>query len=81
MGMNMTPEQRRERIYEMAKSDSECCKMYEEFAQAKARFTKLTDLLPKRTRNLLWSYPGMGYFLHHRILTLICLHMKFSDEE
>ena len=79
--MKMTPEQRRKRIYELAEADSEYRKIYAEFEPAKDRFTKLTNLLPKRTRNLLWSYPGLGYFLHHRMLTVICQYMKFSDEE
>ena len=79
--MKMTPEQRRKRIYELVEADSECRRIYSEFEPARTRFTKLTNFLPKRTRNLLWSFPGLGYFLHHRMLTLICRNMKFSDEE
>ena len=79
--MKLTPLERRNRIYEMLDSDPECAKMKAEYESARSRFTKLTDRLPERLRNLLWTYPGMGYFLHHRTLNLICEHMKFPDEE
>ena len=79
--MKLTPMERRNRIYEMLESDPEYAKMKAEYESAKGRFTQLTDRLPKKLRNLLWTYPGMGYFLHHRMLNFICEHMKFRDEE
>ncbi len=78
--MKLTPMERRSRIYEMLESDPEYGKMKAEYETAKARFTKLTDRLPKGVRNLLWSYPGMGYFLYHRMLNYVCEHMQFQDE-
>ena len=78
--MSLTPEERRERIYEMTKRDPEFQKMYKDYAPGKEWFIKTTDKLPKELSNKLWQYPGMGYFIHHRMLTLICEHMKFEDE-
>lgn len=65
----------------IAEADGEYQRMLAEYEPAKERFTKLVDRLPKRLRNLLWSYPGMGYLMHGKMLTLICEHMKFADEE
>lgn len=76
----MDPLERRRKIYEMAEADEEYRKMKAEYDRAQARFTRLTDHLPRRLRNLLWTYPGMGYFLHHRMLTLICETMSFPEE-
>ena len=79
--MKLTPQQRRERIMELARADAEFQKMFRDYEPAKERFEKLVDKFPLPLRNLLWSYPGMGYFLHGRMLTIICEHMKFEDED
>lgn len=79
--MKLTPDERRQRIYEMAQKDREYCGIQAEYEPGKAWFEKNVDRLPKKLRSRLWTYPGMGYFLHHRMLTLICQNMKFADEE
>ena len=79
--MSLTPNERRQRIDQLAQADAEYRKMRSEYDLAKQRFTKLTDHLPRKLRNLLWSCPGMFYLMHHRMLTLICQNMKFYDEE
>lgn len=79
--MKLTPQQRRNRIMELARKDEEYRHMMEEYGPAKTRFEKFVDKLPLPVRNLLWSYPGMGYLLHGRILTLVCEHMRFPDED
>lgn len=79
--MNMTPMERRSRIYEIAEADEEYGQMLAEYEAAKDRFERFVNRLPRKLRNLLWSYPGMGYFLHHRMLTIICKNMIFPDEQ
>lgn len=79
--MKLTPEERRQRMDEIASQDENWKKMMEEYLPAKKRFTKFVDRLPKPLRELLWRYPGMGYFLHHRMLNLVAEHMRFEDEE
>lgn len=81
MKMQLTPEQRRQRIYELLASDAEYCKMKAEYEPGRAWFEKNVGRLPKRLRNRFWTYPGLGYFMHHRMLTLICRNMKFGDED
>ena len=79
--MNLTPMERRERIQGILESDEECCKMTKSLEDAKERFEQYVSTLPEETRQLLWEYPGMAYFLHNRILNMICTSMKFPDEE
>ena len=79
--MKLTPEQRRSKIYELAESNEEYRKIMQELTSAKKAFELYTDPLPEDLRNLLWSYPGMGYFMHHRLLTMICETMRFPEEE
>ena len=79
--MNLTPMERRERIQEILESDEECRRMMESLDNAKGKFEQYVSPLPEETRQLLWEYPGMAYFLHNRILNMICISMKFPDEE
>lgn len=79
--MKLTPEQRRERIYEIAEADGDYRALKAEYGPGKALFEKTVDRMPKKLRDKLWVYPGTGYFLHHRMLNLICQHMKFKDED
>lgn len=78
--MKLTPIQRRERISALVREDDECRKLFDEYTSAKERFIRFTDRLPRPVRELLWRYPGTGYFLHHRILTIVCENMRFEDE-
>ena len=79
--MILTPEQRLDRIYQLAETDAEYRKMKAEYEPGKAWFEKTMGRLPEKLRNRVWAYPGMGYFMHHRMLILICRNMKFVDEE
>lgn len=73
--------ERRKRIQEIAFEDSEFRAMHAEYEAAQTRFRKFADKMPKRLRNLLYSYPGMGYFLYHQMLNLVSEHMVFPDEK
>lgn len=79
--MKLTPLERRARIYSMAEADPDYTKMKAEYEPAKTWFEKVVGRLPKKLRNRLFTYPGMGYFMHHRMLTIICENMKFCDED
>ncbi|MBR3972486.1 MAG: hypothetical protein IKJ99_00880 [Oscillospiraceae bacterium] len=79
--MNLTPIERRERIRELIASDEECRKMTASLEEAKQRFEQYVSTLPAETRQLLWECPGMAYFLHNRILKLMCDAMRFPDED
>lgn len=76
----MDPVERRKRIDEMAQADAGFRRAREEYDRAKALFDQFALSLPEDQRNLLQAYPGMGYFLHHKMLNLICEHMRFEDE-
>ena len=65
----------------MAESDDFWRRMKLECEAEHNRFTAYTDQLPKEVRQRLWGYPGAQYFLHHRMLALICENMIFSDEK
>ena len=78
--MKFTPFQRRQRIMEMAKRDRECGLLLAEYESANRRFAEITDRLPAGLRRFLWKLPGTGYYLHHRMLTLICENMRFPEE-
>ena len=79
--MKLTPTERRERILRLAEADAEYCQIHSEANSAEIHFSKLTDCLSDELRIFLWNYPGSLYFMHHRILSLICQNMKFIDEE
>lgn len=78
--MLLTPQQRRKRLDELIRQDPDCRTLLTEYHAANQAFTKATDRKPRKTQELLWSLPGAGYFLHHRILALVCKHMRFEDE-
>jgi len=78
--MKLTPQQRRARIQEMIGSDEEYQKMLREYELARAEFERLVDQFPLPLRNALWSYPGMGHFLYHRMLTVVSEKLRFEDE-
>lgn len=78
--MKLTPQQRRARIQEMVEADEEFQKMLREFEPAREEFEHLVDQFPLPLRNILWSYPGMGHFLYHRLLTVVSNEMQFKDE-
>lgn len=79
--MNMESMERRQKIQAMAMEDEEFRKMYAEYENARTCFRKFADKMPRRLRNLLYSYPGMGYFLYHQLLNLVSEHMIFPDEQ
>lgn len=78
--MELTPQQRRARIQGMIGSDEEFQKMLREYEPAREEFERLVDQFPLPLRNILWSYPGMGHFLYHRMLTVVSEQMRFEDE-
>ena len=77
----MTELERRERIYELCEQNEDYRGWKQQYDEANRKFTKITDKLPKKLRNFLWSVPTMGYFVHHRMLNVICEYMRFPDEE
>ena len=79
--MKRTPDERRWHIYKLAEQDEKYRTIKKEYDAGKVWFEKVTNKLPRKLSNKLWVYPGMGYFMHHRMLTLICENMKFIDEE
>ena len=72
--------ERRKRLYELAESDPEYRRIRAEYEKAKEGFDRFTLTLPEQQRNLLQTCPGMGYFLHHRMLSIVCENMAFPDE-
>ena len=79
--MKLTPDQRRQRIYEMMENNEEFRRIRAELDPAEARFRKFADRLPQVLRSRLCEYPGMQYFMYQRILDAVCRTMKFPDEE
>ena len=79
--MKLTPLQRRERLQRMADNDPEIRRMMEECEKGRAWFEKATRWMPPALHSKWWNFPGMGYLLHGRMLTLICENMRFCDEE
>lgn len=72
--------ERRKKIYELARDDEEYRRIKAEYDRAKVLFDRFTLTLPEDQRNLLQSFPGMGHFLYHRMLSIICENMRFEDE-
>lgn len=79
--MKLTPEQRRFRIYCIAEGDEAYQKAKKQLDIAQTKFTHFSDRLPRFLCNYLWTYPGMQYFTHHRLLGVICDCMVFPDEQ
>ena len=79
--MKLTPDQRRLRIYEMMGKSAEFTEMKAALDPVKHWFDRFTARLPRRLRNRLREYPGMMFFMHHRIMDAICENMKFLDED
>ena len=79
--MKLTPHERRMRICELCDGDERIQQMRVYFEPAMKFFDRFTRWLPFPLRNRLREYPGMGRFIHGRMLTLICENMKFMDEE
>lgn len=76
----MSPQQRRARIQEMAGADEEFRKILREFEPAREEFERIVEQFPLPLRNTLWSYPGMGHFLYHRLLNIVSEQLCFPDE-
>ena len=76
----MTDMERRQRIYEICEQNKDYVACKAEYDKAYQKFTAFTDILPEKMRNFLWGVPGMGYFLHHRMLNIICEEMRFPGE-
>ena len=72
--------ERRKKIYELARDDEEYRRIKAEYDRAKVLFDRFTLTLPEDQRNLLQSFPGMGHFLYHSMLSIICENMRFEDE-
>ena len=77
----MTDLERRKRIYELCELNEDYCSWKVQYDEAYQKLTNFTDKLPKKLRNFLWMVPGYGYFVHHRMLNVICETMRFPDEE
>ena len=79
--IRVTPEQRKQKIYALAEADADFRALLSEYLPAKTWFEKCTAWLPRKLRNRLHTYPGIGYFLHHQMVNLVCLHMRFPEED
>ena len=79
--MKLTPDQRRQRLFDIMEDNSEYMQIKAATERAKARFQKLTAWLPPKLRNHLREYPGMFYFLHQRMIDTVCQQMRFPDED
>ena len=79
--MKMTPDQRRRRIFNIAEADEEYQQIMRELTSARNGFDQAVKWMPGNVRNQLGCFPGLGYFLFHRMLTIVCAHMIFPDEE
>ena len=77
----MTDLERRKRIYELCEQNEEYRIWKKQYDESHRKFTAFTDKLSPKLRNFLWSVPGSGYFVHHRMLDVICQSMRFPDEE
>lgn len=77
----MTDLERRKRIYELCEQNEDYRAWKSQYDEASRNFTKITDKLPQKLRNFLWSVPAAGYFTHHRMLDVICASMRFPNEE
>ena len=78
--MKLTPDQRRQRIYDMIGENPEFMRMKAAYDQDKSWFERFTARLPRRLCSRLRAYPGMMFFLHRRMLDAICRNMCFPDE-
>ena len=76
----MTDLERRKRIYEICEQNEDYRAWKEEYDRVHRKFTAFTDKLPPKIRSFLWSVPGTGYFVHHRMLNVICEEMRFPEE-
>ena len=76
----MTDLERRKRIYEICEQNEDFRAWKKEYDRAHRKFTSFTDKLPQKLRSFLWSVPGTGYFVHHRMLNVICEEMRFPEE-
>ena len=76
----MTDLERRKRIYELCEQNEDYRAWKAQYDEAHRKFTAFTDKLPPKLRNFLWSVPATGYFVHHRMLNVICENMCFPDE-
>ena len=77
----MTDMERRKRIHELCEQNEDYRVRKALYDEAYRKFAAFTDKLPRKLRNFLWSVPGTGYFLHHRMLDLICENMRFPEED
>lgn len=77
----MTDLERRTRIYELCEQNEDYRAWKGQYDAAYQKFTKFADKLPFKFRNFLWTLPTCGYFVHHRMLNVICEEMRFPDEE
>lgn len=78
--MKLTPLQRRQRLEDMIRSDPDCGQLWKEYMEAQQHFMKMMERKPQKTRDRLWRLPGVGYFLYHRVLMMVCKTMRFYDE-
>ena len=76
----MTDLERRKRIYQICEQNEDYRGWKTEYDRVHRKFTAFTDKMPLKIRNFLWSVPGTGYFLHHRMLNVICQEMRFPEE-
>ena len=79
--MQLTPEERRVRLSRLIEEDEQYIRMKADYDPALKWFEDFTEPLPEALRSRLWTYPGMGYLMHHRALNLVCQYMQFPDED
>lgn len=76
----MDSKERREKLNAMVWEDPDFRSAWEEYERTKNKFEKLVRWMPRKVRNILWAYPGMGYFLYQRMMDYVCEQMIFQNE-
>ena len=77
----MTGMERRKRIYEICEQNGDYKAWKAQYDEAHRRWESFTNILPYKIRVFLWDLPACGYFLHHRMLNVVCETMRFPEEQ
>lgn len=78
--MQDVPFQNMSRFYAIAEEDPEYQAMRAKYEAFKTKFERFAYRMPKKIRNDLFGYPGMGYLMSQRRLQIACKYMVFQDE-
>ena len=77
--MTYTPEQRRRKLEELVRQDTDASELEREFFAEQEKFNRLVDRLPGFLRKRLFGYPTLLWLYHQRVVTLMCEEMRFPE--